>query len=267
MRGVIVRTCFTYARGRCALVIFLTLLLRGVDVFSLIHQNVEKKECSTSLIIPCHMAHFGYLEDLLKAYESQTVFPDEVVISLSDTRYLALSDKSQLLEPSRPFRVRLIENPQSCSAAGNRNIASELAVGDILIYQDADDLPHPRRIEIIKYYFENFEIDHLMHWYLFESGTFSDFKSLQWFIPISHSPNLGANPAVAIRREVFNEIRWPEEIPHGEDCYFNNKVYEKFPNRIVIKFPFYMYRRRSPSPNISKPSFYEHYQYQYTSEF
>lgn len=36
----------------------------------------------------------------------------------------------------------------------------------MFIYQDADDIPHPQRIEIIKRFFENHDIVHLNHFWI-----------------------------------------------------------------------------------------------------
>ena len=65
------------------------------------------------------------------------------------------------------------------------------------------------------------------------------------------------NPSLAhhIIQQVFDQVQWPSEMTHGEDCYFNRKVYEVFPNRIVVKFPLYMYKRRNPPLTIVEPSF------------
>lgn len=222
--------------------------------------NQEEKifSSSTSVIIPCHIGHFWRLENLLQKYKSQTVLPDEVVISVSNVGLLSEEIKETILGNHWPFKIKLILHQESRSASENRNIASDNSTGNILIYQDADDFPHPRRIEVIKYFFEVLQIDHLMHQYVFENGDFLNFEKielLQWFIPSLHHPNLGCNPGVAITRKVFNEIRWPEEISHGEDCFFNNMVYQKFSKRIVLKFPLYMYNRRNPPPGISVPYF------------
>jgi hypothetical protein len=46
-------------------------------------------------------------------------------------------------------------------------MAEELCLGDIILYQDADDLPHPQRVEIVKQYFETHDIVHLTHSYAF----------------------------------------------------------------------------------------------------
>lgn len=41
-----------------------------------------------------------------------------------------------------------------------RCISSE---GEILITQDADDIPHPQKIEATEYFFSHYDVDHLIH--------------------------------------------------------------------------------------------------------
>src|SRR6185436_18764768 len=114
-------------------------------------------------LIPCHPAHFVFLENLLQCHAQQTVVPDEVVISLSQGWKIPERARSDLTSREWPFKLVLLTHAHKLCAGENRSMAADNSSGDLLICQDADDLPHPQRIEIIKHLFEHFEIDHLRH--------------------------------------------------------------------------------------------------------
>jgi len=107
----------------------------------------------------------------MNALCNQTVLPDEVVISLSEIDKLNPALIKKFENKKYPFPVKLIKHRELLWAGPNRNSACEHAIGDIFICQDADDLPHPQRIEIIKYFFENFDVNHLIHCFSYEPIT------------------------------------------------------------------------------------------------
>lgn len=126
----------------------------------------------TSLIIPCTPNHFvANLSKTLKSYENNTVQPDEIIVSLSEYKKV---EKDQFDKQELKYLMRCINNEifkkftllnhaDKKTHGPNRQAGSEVAQGDILIYGDADDKALPQRIEIIKYFFENFDIQHLNH--------------------------------------------------------------------------------------------------------
>ena len=123
----------------------------------------QKKELSTSVIIPCYYKHAIYLESLLEEFSEQSCLPDEVVISISEADKVEPGLIQGLEETLWPFSLVIQKTHQQKYAGENRNIAAQHASKELLICQDADDLPHPQRIEIIKHFFEKNEIDFLAH--------------------------------------------------------------------------------------------------------
>ena len=121
-------------------------------VFLFCHScQCQSSHVTTSVIIPCFYGHFKHLDELMNALCNQTVLPDEVVISLSEIDKLNPALIKKFENKKYPFPVKLIKHRELLWAGPNRNSACEHAIGDIFICQDADDLPHPQRIEIIKY--------------------------------------------------------------------------------------------------------------------
>lgn len=229
------------------LICFSICLLQAVDGAI----DIAKKNLKISVLIPCHVNHVCYLYDLLKAYEGQTVLPDEAIISISEVNKTSIDTIIKIVNENWKFPVKFFFSELCQSAGLNRNIASSQAVGDVFFYQDADDLPHSRSIEIIKYFFEHFEVDHLMYLYILPQQGID--------INIPHIPPLDeiemvqsssydqaqsmgvANGCVAVSRKVFDKVMWPD-IHYAEDLTFNQKVYEHFTSCFVINVPVFIYR-------------------------
>jgi|10_taG_2_1085330.scaffolds.fasta_scaffold08661_5 hypothetical protein len=124
----------------------------------------------TSLIIPSTNNHFQYIGCILEHYKNGTVKPDEVIVSVSKAHEM---DKREIKNIVSKYdncfeNLKIVSHFRKVYEGPNRGEGSKVAENDLLIYQDSDDVPHPQRIEIIKYFFENHDILHLNHGYNFE---------------------------------------------------------------------------------------------------
>lgn len=211
------------------------------------------REMSTSIIIPCDILHFPLLFPLLEYFQNQTtLFPDEIVISLSNTNDLYKEEIYSLENHSWPFSVKIISHRDKKSAGLNRNIAAFNSSKDILICQDADDLPHPQRVEIIKYMFETYDIDHLFHSLISYHRSFTSYETEQ--VPICTFLSLNemfdycnkrrhpiTNGNVSFTRDVIKNIPFPD-ASSGEDVVFNEKIYCSSYKSATILAKLLMYR-------------------------
>lgn len=189
-----------------------------------------------SIVIPCHPSHFPLLENLLDAYASQTVLPDEVVISLSEYDKIDLALIHALERVPRPFQLILLKHGEKCSAGTNRRLAALASTGSLLICQDADDLPHPQRVEIIKYLFETHSMHLLLHSYTtMSSFPFYDKEAVAPKLLTNDllfggiaTPNQDAIPLhhgnVSISRQVLQRAGWDGDFQGAEDMRFNMHV-------------------------------------------
>lgn len=225
--------------------------------FFIMHSSIKGVEIArdpltVSVIVPCHPKHAKYLYGLLKAYAEQTSLPDEIVISLSEANQVGIDIIESLRDAQWPFSVKLLSSEQKLFAGQNRNIACRQATSEIFVCQDADDLPHVQRIEVIKYFFKKFNPDFLLHKFVYNDSEqikqirkIDDLNSLEHaYISTYHEAwivgyMLFGQPA--IHRRVFQEIQWPE-IPIDEDNAFDNKVILRFKNCMMIHVPLYIYR-------------------------
>lgn len=241
-------------------IVYLSLAFLGTfSASSSLEGVLQKREqwisMKTTIIIPCHYRHFQHVYDLLVHYENQSVLPDEVVISLSESQNVPRDQIERVMNEPWAFSVTILESSEKLTASQNRNLASLNSTGDLLICQDADDLPHPQRVEIIHTIFEQFEVEHLLHYWIRPQEAFSFYKS-EAFENFStycktyrQAKLLGGitNGNNAYTREVFNRIQWPEQNGIGEDVSFNNAVYKSFKYKVVVKAPLLMYRNELSS--------------------
>jgi len=121
----------------------------------------------TSLVIPATNGNFNYLKCILSHYQDGTVKPDQVVISLSNSH---LVDQKLICQLKERFEgvfedYKLLEHTSTLVQGPNRDAGTMACDNEIIISNDADDIPHPQRIEVIKHFFENKQILHLNHSY------------------------------------------------------------------------------------------------------
>ena len=211
-------------------------------------EPVRSNMKTLSVIVPSHYAHAKHLYPLLTSLEEQTVLPDEVVISLSEYTRVP-RDIMNVLEDSRwPFPVTIVMSKPKLYSAQNRNVASTIAKGDIFMYNDADDLSHPQRIEIIKFFFNSYNLDILMHRFIElrrdTNVPIVHYQDVDFLCPSDYSKILGRdihNGNTAISRQVFNVFKWPDFRSH-EDEFYNRILYNYFGNRLIVFAPLIIYR-------------------------
>lgn len=198
----------------------------------------------TSIIIPCCATHAEHLYALVRMYEQQTELPDEIVISLSESHKVPQDIIDALRNETWRFPVKLLLSQEKLFAGHNRNIACENASGDIFICQDADDLVHPQRVEIIKYFFKKYKVKHLMHRFVVlkrdEASSlysYKDLREIEFDFPKTFAETYVregiTNGNVAIAKTVFNKIKWPS-TPRGQDTEFNKEVYARTNRRCAF---------------------------------
>jgi hypothetical protein len=104
--------------------------------------------------------------------------PDEVIVSVANAH---LMDQAIITGVGNKFNnsfdnFKILLHDRTVPEGPNRGAGSLEAQHELIIYQDSDDIPHPQRIEVIKYFFENYDILHLNHAFTYEKG-FHDLDS------------------------------------------------------------------------------------------
>lgn len=223
-------------------------------------------QLTVSVIIPCHWKHFNELTNLIKCYENQSKLPDEIIIVVSEFDKINNVKISKLLLNKYKISVKFILINNVSFAGENRNIGSKQAIGDILVYNDADDIPDKKRIEYIDHYFRNYDIDLLYHSYNFGPGSLAmifkehpeakglldeenryietlDLTPVKYLLNIDdifcdipyHFGNC------AISKKLFNQIQWPKS-QRGQDYEYFLSIQESNFKIFLIDAPLIEYR-------------------------
>jgi len=197
------------------------------------------RKLSVSVVVPCAEKHVPRLPEVLSALSSQVRRPDEIIVAVSGCDLSALPNLSK-------FAVNVTHSRNRASAGANRNRGSAVACGDVIVYQDADDLPHRQRIEFIAGLFEQYEIDHLMHFYdllkekpsqfTFETAVARSAYRTAYVRGVTHGN-------VAVARSIFSAVKWPDYFRHGEDRAFNTAVYRCSKRTVITELALLTYRR------------------------
>jgi glycosyltransferase involved in cell wall biosynthesis len=221
---------------------------------ALLALDIEKREqvqpMKVSVIIPCHSKHADYLRDLLTSYQRQSVKPDEVVISLSNINEVPGHLIRQLESNPWPFQLKIIKHKGQLQPGLNRNAACEASIGDLLICQDADDIPHRQRVEILKYLFENYKIDFLIHKFCFSAFEAPHLTKTKIANACDHIIGIDENKlrsqqqgSPALTREVFQTVRWEQSMMGDfEDSAYNQIIQKVFKDYIILDVPLIIYR-------------------------
>lgn len=219
----------------------------------------HKRRLRVAVAVPCSHKHAGHLAELCQELGQQSRKPDEVVIALSGCE-----------APKLPPNVRVVHSGSPCTTGKNRNRAVDASTADVIIFQDADDLIHPQRVEIVAALFEGYEVEHLMHGYVYTKGTrwsvgfpnASNQKDLPIVLPpyklkdAIEKSRYGTQPAhssqvtnghACLLRSVYGTVRWSERGGTGTDVEFNRLVYGKFKRTVTTPLPLVVYRHNLSS--------------------
>lgn len=123
-----------------------------------------------SLVIPSIDLHFQYLDCVLTHYYKGQIRPNEVIVSLSNTQNLQPKSIYNLKSKFRDEfdKFILLDEPNLLNQGSSRLKGTHFTTGDLIVYSDSDDIPHPQRIAIIQHMFQHNDIVHLNHGFTFE---------------------------------------------------------------------------------------------------
>jgi len=218
----------------------------------------------TTIAIPCIHYHIHFLERTLKGIVSGTELPDKVVIVISYVTTQGQRKQIQKLRNKFGKRLNLtiIEVRQFLLHSEARNYLIKYLDPGLILFHDADDVQHPQRLEIVKYFFNKHDIVHLCHGWkkmgralpntidINKIKVFTCQNIIDGYNQFGWKPRaFGAlfmtthSGACCIKREVLEEFSW-EGVAPGEDSRFCFRVLKKFKKTILIDVPLYSYSLR-----------------------
>jgi cellulose synthase/poly-beta-1,6-N-acetylglucosamine synthase-like glycosyltransferase len=231
------------------------------DTFILDNIIVEKYTTNDkiSVVIPCLYIHLEYIENLLETYQKkQTLLPNEIIIVIAEANKLDSANIKKIRYISKigyPFSIKIIKIDTKSLAGNSRYIGAKNASHEIIVFQDADDIPHNQRLEIIKYFFDKHpSIVHMCHKWSKNKLTFGKkfrrFNKIDYIIPkfdmfsdkqyrkLQHV----ANGNIAIRKNIVDKLEWFKDQYRRQDIALNIDIYTKFAKTLFIKEELYLYR-------------------------
>lgn len=228
--------------------------------------SIPLQALTSSVAIPCYYKHFKYLPDLLQSIKNQTILPEKVVISLSQVEYLTQVEIDNLEADPWPFEIEIIRREGIFMEGANRSTAVLHCTSDIVLCIDADDIPHPQRIEAVLQLFEimpNAQMVLCGHAYPSQEYinvekaipiiAADDYKIKRFELSQKHWQRIYTlkdlqnwssgihNGSPSIRRSVMNKgYRWTD-LKNGADQEFNNSILKDNHESFLIKLPLILY--------------------------
>ena len=100
-----------------------------------------------SIGVPAIFQDMNTLQDLIDSVEKQTVMPDEIVIYMTG---VGSSKVSTTFRQITDVPIRIFTETEQKMSGYSRNRVMEQATSEFVMFLDADDLMHPRRVEMVK---------------------------------------------------------------------------------------------------------------------
>jgi len=108
------------------------------------------------------------MDRLLDTISKSTIIPDEIVIFFSPvTTNMANDQINEVVDKYRGLNIQPLISKRKHLACDARHVITSYITQELVIYHDADDTSHVKRIEYIKKLFEEHDIVHLNHGYRF----------------------------------------------------------------------------------------------------
>lgn len=185
-----------------------------------------------SVVIPCHNEK-GYIERCLSALLAQTVSPDEVIVVDDGS-----TDGSP--EIASRFPVKLIRVSARRGIGCARNLGVRHAIGDVIVFVDADVVLPQRTIER---FVEHFRSDDSV------AGVGGRYVNLGkgWFDRYLSRYHGGtfAGGCSAFRRTALLKLDLPPKIGYAVDVW-TRKLMEKAGYKLVADEEIFGYHLRAP---------------------
>lgn len=211
----------------------------------------------TSIIVPCAAEHFHLLDRMIHSYCQGTAMPDNMIISVSNAQNINRTMQSELLHNYTRFPIEFIEFKRNVGSGENRQKASMVSNNDILIYQDADDLTHPQRVEALRYAYENSDAWHISHFWIPSYYPFDEYEidKIKLEKVESSDPEIHGKPygskfgkvtagATSVRREMINHVSWGNSTREwGEDWHFNMNCLNAINQSYILHAEIYVYTK------------------------
>jgi lipopolysaccharide biosynthesis glycosyltransferase len=197
--------------------------------------NTDSSSRATTITVgvPAILEDMKTLQYLIDSVEKQTVLPDEIVIYMTGST----SKSPSVFKQSTNIPVRIFTEATKKMSGYSRNRVMEKASSKFVMFCDADDMMHPRRVEMVK--------DNLRKGYTlvlnghqdppFDQVLSSDVSTHEDLVRSAHttntrSPLLPKSPSgvthghPTVSREIGLKHMYKENFHGGEDTEFLHRL-------------------------------------------
>lgn len=140
--------------------------------------GVNEKILSVSGIVIATPNHLKYLPSCLDDIRGQSLAVDELVLVASGFSSRDTNQLQGVLKLFEDFPAKILHTPLA-PAGFNRNRGAESAIGDLLVFFDADDRYHPDRVRAVRDAIQETDCEIVLHSYNTFTGPFGD-REMVW---------------------------------------------------------------------------------------
>ena len=216
---------------------------------------ISLKSNDITVVIPCHYKHFKHISELLIHYNKQTLLPKEIIIMLCEVnRFHNKNMIDDVQNKKYNFDLKIIKIKNKSAAGNNRYLGTKEAKGNIVIFQDADDIPHKQRLEIMKYFFDKYpDVLHICHKFTKNKSDIKYYDNISkikhrylesdiFLDPRKRKPERITNGNIGIRKHIYDNLNWYKNRFRAQDIALNSNIYNKYKKTLIIMEPLYIYR-------------------------
>lgn len=174
-----------------------------------------------SLAITAYSGDCRLLPATLEYFTHQTFCPYEIIVYVSNVDSINIPKTLHINNQIIPIH-QVISTKRTMQSVA-RNVCASIATGDIVIFFDVDDIPHPQKLEITNYIFHHANVDFLLHNFTSNNSLFPQIDVNTLIL----KDNLQLNPNntnlmcenwpihhahIAVKKYVFQNIKFNESL-------------------------------------------------------
>lgn len=192
---------------------------------------------SITIIIP-HYRHEAYLPDAIQGIMNQTRKLWRI--------YLMNDDPGCSLKHYENRRIKVFEDGQNKGQTVRWNEAIEKCEDGLIVFQGADDISMPWRLQVCIVYLYNAEygpdVIYTDAVQLNQNNHRTYLQSHEFDIEILKQRNYIVASTVMVKTELAKEVKFDEDIRYGEDWLWYHKLYKAGATFKYLPIPTVYYR-------------------------
>lgn len=248
-----------------------------IAIFLILNKKKYKEPMENKIVtiaIPCVSDDIPKLDTLARSISEQTLKPNQIVIAISGTDQLPKTIEEHINNITG-ITTLVLTSPDIQYAGSNRNRAAERAIGDYILFMDADDIMHSQYVEIICDIFENYDPIAIIHEYgksiseVPSTITNYTLRDGNWLYelhnknPPKNNSNIGLphnslhHGHISIKRKVWEDGLRQSNRRRGQDAEYLRKLLDYYrylgpKNVMFAEIPLSIYKNKIYIENHGK---------------